>query len=126
MHLKKTITLFTLGLLLGLAGCSSGSDLLPIMLSDANRDGAINETDAPTEGTSSLETLILANIDDDDSDGTPDAWDAIINTNPDSLDITRITLGQAPDLPEDAQVYLYVQNATAAKRVNIWQLSPEP
>ena len=125
-HMKYALLIpASFALLIG--GCASEPVYLPTVLSDTNRDGAINEADASTaEGSDIFETLVLANIDDDDSDSTVDSWDATINGNTDSLDITRVTIGQTPDLPDDAQVYLYVKNGTAAARVNIWQLSPEP
>ena len=126
MHHTGLKTLLTGFLVLGLIGCSGESELLPAFKSDTNRDGAINEDDSVLPGETAGVTLILANIDDDDSDGTLDSWDNIINGNPDSLDISRMTLAQSPDLPSDAKVYLYVSNATAAKRVNIWQLTPLP
>ena len=126
MHQTTEAKIAIIFLILGLAGCSGESDLLPAFLSDSNRDGAINDADIIPDGTTATETLILANIDDDDSDGTLDSWDAIINGNPDSLDISRLTLAQSPDLPSDAKVYMYITNATAAKRINIWQLSPAP
>lgn len=126
MHQASSTIAVTGFLLLGLVGCSEPSNLLPAFSSDSNRDGAINDGDTVLEGEVAGETLILANIDDDDSDGTVDSWDTIINGNPDSLDITRLTLAKSPDLPSDAKVYLYISSATAAKRVNIWQLSPAP
>ncbi len=125
MNLTKYASALGLGFMVLSIGCAGEPNLLPTVLTDSNRDGAINDQDAATDAPA-LETLVLANIDDDNNDSMVDSWDAEINGNADSLDITRVTIGQTPDLPEDARVYIYVKNATAAKRVNIWQLSPEP
>ena len=121
----KSLSLIQMGFIILVAGCASETNLLPTLLTDSNRDGAINEDDGAVGG-GALETLVLANIDDDDNDTVVDGWDAVVNGNGDSLDITRITLSQTPDLSDDANVYIYVKSATSAKRVNIWQLSPEP
>lgn len=128
--------------LLCLAGCGGDDDAVVKTMSnppppppepptvidvvvDANRDGVANAADVAdqeheNEWSKDFGASFLANLDDDDEDGTPDAADEIVNGASDESDLAAIQIQPWPDAPEGAQG-VFSLDALSAENVRIWR-----
>lgn len=63
------------------------------LLADTNRDGVVSKADARDRNQWSWQSgaFILANVDDDDGDGVPDALDTVVNGAADEKDLAIAT-----------------------------------
>lgn len=81
------------------AGGAGGATAVLAILTDTNRDGAVDERDSAgfTDWTWSGEgAFFIANTDDDDENGETDASDAIVNGVEDEKDLARILVRVPP------------------------------
>ncbi len=73
---------------------------------DANRDGTVSPEgdDGTYRGAFDAQhgAVFLANVDDDDTDGTLDGADTVVNGDADALDLARIRVVPVPGAPDDA------------------------
>jgi len=116
-----------------IAGCShDGPPPQPIadVIVDANRSGVLEPGD-PTEEMGKNDwsaqsgAVFLANLDDDDKDGKPDAQDEVVNGAADLLDLSPIQIAAWKDAPMNATGVLSV-DATSAPLVRIFRITGDP
>jgi protein-arginine deiminase len=110
------------GALAGGGGVAPGRGPLAV-LTDTNRDGAIDDKDAA--GLSdwawkSSGAFFIANTDDDDKKGKVDATDQVVNGQADEKDLARIAIEVAPELLAKA-ARVSVSVSGAAERVHLFE-----
>lgn len=121
---------------IALVACSSADDTTPpptpkvqsvAVLVDANRDGYVNDLDAAVNRAvwdRAQGAAFLANLDDDDLDGTRDGEDEVVNgSDTDAYDLARIFLRAFPDAPAGASGALTI-DAAAAPYVRVFRFDP--
>ena len=113
----------------------SGSEEPPpglALIADANRDGELDllgRADDPSNGTgtgtAAKDAYLLANLDDDDSDGIPDAYSGVVDGDADIQDLAPLALRGLSSLPDDAIGVLSV-DAAAAPHVTVFRILGDP
>lgn len=103
MTLKSLLSIGAL-LLLGLAAAAPqtapSSATAVVIHGDTNRDGRLDDTDISGRHAWSWESgpFIMANLDDDDRSGLPDAHDQIVNGRTDEADLAKFRVLIDPSL----------------------------
>jgi len=93
----------------------AGAPIVDLVV-DANRNGAL-DPGAPDEDAGedafgpAAGAAFLANVDDDDDDGVPDAEDAVVNGAADIADLAPLAVRAWPAAPDGAAGTLAVENA---------------
>lgn len=95
---------------------------------DADRSGALEPgVAAEDEGEDTFSTragaVFLANLDDDDDDGKPDAEDTVVNGATDALDLAPVAVRAWADAPEGTTARLSVEGA---EHVRLFRVQGEP
>jgi protein-arginine deiminase len=77
---------------------------------DADRDGLVGDLDDPIEDIFAVSggAVFLANVDDDDGDGTQDWRDTVVSGMEDLRDLAPVMIPPYPGLPADSTVTLSV------------------
>ena len=108
-----------------LYGCHGETPVNVALVTDANRSGLV-DLDDPTERVAgwgvSHGAVLLANLDDDDKDGTSDADDTVINGAADLNDLSPMVLVPWPEAPSSAKVTLE-SDAPGADAVRVFMLT---
>jgi protein-arginine deiminase len=117
MHLPRGALSRVGWLALGLAGCHRPAPAIDLVV-DANRNGQLDPGDPSEEQKDTWDArhgaVLLANLDDDDQDGKPDAADDVVNGDKDIEDLAPISVRPVADLPERASAVLALDAAAAA------------
>jgi hypothetical protein len=106
----------------GAGGAAAG---LPgfTVLTDTNRDGAIDDKDTAGLTDWALKgrgAFFIANTDDDDRKGKVDASDKVVNGQSDASDLARILINVSPELLAKA-ARVSVSVATGAERIHLFE-----
>lgn len=121
----KSYVLFNFIFLLAMWFSHSKANAQLLIYADTNRDGIVDELDKnPSKGWNSEEggAYFIANVDDDDSDGIPDAEDNIVNGKKDALDLARIKIEMDPQTYEQTR-YLTLSLGGDRGLVNLFQIT---
>jgi protein-arginine deiminase len=93
------------------------------IVADVNRDGKV-EFDSDEFGknvwTLKRGAIFFNNNDSDQNSKEPDHADSVVNGNEDLKDLAVLKIKRVPDLPENAQISIYVDD-TSLSRVNLFQ-----
>lgn len=102
------------------AMCARSPSLPLAVHGDTNRDGRLDNDDLAGRGSWSWESgpFIMANLDDDDGSGLPDAYDRIVNGKADEEDLARFRVLYDPSLLTGSTA-LFVE--TCGAPVNVFQ-----
>lgn len=115
-----------------MSACSADPKPPPIvdLIADSNRSGLI-EFDQPSEDeaeetwSAQRGAIFLANLDDDDGDGKPDASDDVINGVDDLLDLAPLQIRAWPTAPTSATGRIVIAPAERAK-VRLFRVVGDP
>jgi protein-arginine deiminase len=112
-------------------GCGA-SQPTPIadLVIDSNRNGVVepgvDDEDVDEDTWDDKHgAIFLANLDDDDSDGQPDATDSVVNGPDDIADLTPFEVRAWPDAPSGARATVSV-DPMSASRVRIFRIAGSP
>lgn len=89
----------------------------PVLLyGDSNRDGLLSAADIEARQQFSFSgagAFFIANVDDDNADGQPDAFDQTINGKADAADLAHLRIQLSPQLAsEPTRIHLQIVDAT--------------
>jgi protein-arginine deiminase len=101
----------------GTGGTTQPTNRIDIVV-DANRDGAVTpddpaDQDLETEWTADVGASFIANLDDDDMNGVPDAEDEIISGDGDNADLAKFIANSWPTAPEGAYGIVRIDQESA-------------
>lgn len=112
----------------GSGGSTQPTNRIDIVV-DANRDGLAKPEDAAdqereTEWDVEVGASFIANVDDDDLDGKPDADDEIVNGEGDKWDLATILVNSWPSVSAGAAGIVRI-DAEAAENIHVFKYFPD-
>jgi protein-arginine deiminase len=97
------------------------------IMADTNRDGYVTVADNEGEATwgAAQGAAFLANLDDDNGDGVPDANDGIVNISPDNdadkYDLAPLIVNAWPEAPTGSMAWLTLTDDNAIRNVRVFK-----